>query len=134
MKNFLIVIANSHQAKIFSRINETKLHPLVELEAELDSNHEKPGVSFSRVGTLRHSIEPHTDRRKVERHQFAEKIAEALEEFDKTKSYNGLILLASHQVLSEIEKSLSHNLQQKLVKKMAKDLLEIEDKELEKYL
>lgn len=131
-----LVIANSHEAKIFEKIGDKKfdLNLICEITADLDSNHEKPGRTFNSTGSIRHGIEPHTDRRQVEKHKFAEKISETLFELDKEKHCDGLILMASHKVLEEIDKTLSHQLKQKITHKLAKDLIEFRDNELKEYL
>lgn len=132
----LVVIADSQAAKIFEKIGDKNfdLHLICKIEAELDSNHEKPGRSFNSASSLRHAVEPHTDRRQVEKHKFAEKISHILEEKEKEKSYDGLIILASHKLLEEIEKTLNDQLKQKITHKLAKNLIELTDKELEEYL
>lgn len=132
----LVVIADSQEAKIFEKIGDKEfdLNLISELKADLDSNHEKPGRTFNSTGSLRHGIEPHTDRRQVEKHKFAEKISETLFELEKAKHVDGLILLASHKVLEEIRKTLDHQLQTKITHKLAKDLIEYTPNELKEYL
>lgn len=132
----LVVVADSHEAKIFEKIGHKifDFNLICKIEADLDSNHEKPGRSFNSTGSLRHAIEPHTDRRLVEKHKFAEKISHTLQELEKTKSVDGLILIASHKVLEEIEKTLGNHLQHKVTHQVAKNLLEFTDAEIKSYL
>lgn len=132
----LVVVANSHKAKIFEKIGHKTfdLNLIYEIEADLDSDHEKPGRSFNSTGSLRHAIEPHTDRRLVEKHKFAEKISHNLQELEKTKSIDGLILIASHKILEEIEKTLGNHLKQKITQQFAKNLLEFTNAEIKNYL
>ena len=143
MKNFfrkkliyLLVVADSHKAKIFEKTGKKKcnLNLVCELEADLDSNHEKLGRSFNRIGPLRHAIEPNTDRRQVEKHKFAEKIMHTLEELEKEKRYDGLVLLASYKILEQIGKTINHQLKQKISHKLAKNLSNLTDGELKEYL
>lgn len=132
----LVLIADGQMAKIFEKIGSQKfdLNLLSEMESELDTNHEKPGRTQNSSGTLRHGFAPHTDRRDVERHKFAEKISAALDELEREKKFDGVILIASHKILSEVEKTLSSGLKQKITHKLAKDLVEYKKDELEKYL
>lgn len=132
----LLVIANAHEAKIFEKVGHEKitLNFICNIEAELDSNHEKAGRTFNSTGSIRHGIEPHTDRRQVEKHEFAKKISKTLEELEKETYFDGLILMASHKMLEEIDNSLNHQLKEKITHKLAKDLTEYTTEEIKEYL
>ena len=132
----LLVIADSQEAKIFEKIGDKNfdLHFISKIEAELDSNHEKPGRTFNSTGSIRHAIEPHTDRRQVEKHKFAEKISHALVELEKEKHFEGFILLASNKMLEELDHTLSEQLKHKITHKLAKDLIEFSTADLKEYL
>ena len=144
-KTSLVVVADSKKARIFEKIGHKKnnkkfdLNIICEIDAELDSQHEKPGRTFNSIGSLsmgslRHAIEPHTDRRQVEKHKFAEKISNNLAELEKDISFDSLILIASHKVLEEIEKTLTDQLGQKTTHKLAKNLVAFADNEIKEYL
>ena len=100
-----IVIVNAHHAKIFSKVfklagkNNASFDLLTELEAELDTNHEKPDRSFESVGTARHGVVPHTDRRDVEKQQFAKKVYEYLKIAENKNQFEDLILVASPRMM-----------------------------------
>lgn len=129
-----IVVASSQEARIFEKIgNKNELKLIGEVTAELDSNHEKPGRTFGSMNSLRHGIEPRTDRREVERHKFAKKIFETLLELEKEKPSDKLILVASHKMLQEIEQTLNAQLTQKVTQKLAKDLDKFTDAEVTEY-
>lgn len=132
----LLIIANAHEAKIFEKIGDKifDLNLLKEINAELDSNHEKPGRTFNSTGYIRHGIEPHTDRREVERHKFAAEISHFATELEKTNHYDGIIVIASHKILAELEATLDNQLQKKITHRLAKDLHEFSNTELKKYL
>lgn len=130
-----LVIASSQQARIFEKIGDKNhLNLISEVTAELDSNHEKPGRTFGSMNSLRHGIEPRTDRREVERHKFAKQIFETLLELEKEKTADKLILVASHKMLPEIEQALNAPLTQKVSQKLAKDLDKFTDAEVTEYL
>lgn len=135
-QNTFVIIASAKEAKIFEKIGDKNfdLNLLCDIEAELDSNHEKPGRSFESVGALRHGIEPHTDRREVERHKFAKKISDSLSQLQKEKHCDGLILFASHKMLEELDHALDHELKKKIIHKMAKELMEFTNHELKEYI
>lgn len=132
----LLVIADSHEAKIFEKIGDKNfdLHLVSKLEAELDSDHEKPGRTFNSSGSVRHAIEPHTDRRQVEKHKFAEKISHTLIELEKVNRFDGLIILASHKMLAELDHVLSDQLKHKITHRLAKDLIDFTTTDLKEYL
>jgi protein required for attachment to host cells len=131
----LVLIANSTEAKFFEKTGNIKfeLDLICEAVAELDSNHEKPGRAFS-SGSLRHAIVPHTDRRLVEKHHFAEKISQIIAEIEKERKFDGLILMGSHKILEELEKTLSNPLKKKITHKLAKDIIEFNKNEVKEYL
>lgn len=132
----LLVVADSHNAKIFEKIGAKvfDLNLICEMEAELDSGHEKLGRSFNSTGSIRHAIEPHTDRRQVEKHDFAKRISDKLLEIEKEKHCDSLILIASHKVLEEIEETLNDQLKKKVTNKLAKNLIEFTHNELKEYI
>lgn len=135
----LLVIADSQEAKIFERIS-TKQNPAFELnlisklDAELDTNHEKRDSGHNSVGSAGHGVEPHTDRRDVEKQKFATEICHALDELKKQKEFDDLILVASHKMLSDIEHSLSNELAKKVSHKLAKNLLEFKNSDIKDYI
>mgnify|MGYP001593278771 CR=1 FL=1 len=132
----LVVIADIQIAKIFEKNGDKKfdLHLISTLEAELDSNHEKRDTSFGSASSPRHGVEPHTDRRLVEKHKFAEKISHSLEELEKAKAYDALILVTPHKMLEEIQETLGNPLKQKITHKLAKNLVQMSFAEIKEYL
>lgn len=133
----LLIIANAHEALIFEKSgpkNNFDLKLVSELEAELDSNHEKPTRTFNSTGKIRHGVEPRTDRRKVERHKFAEEISKTSFDLETAKPYDHLILMGSHKMLQEIEDCLRPQLKAKISHKLAKDPLEFNSNELKEYV
>ena len=132
----LLVIADSHEAKFFEKIGNKNfdLHLISKIEAELDTNHEKLDSTFNSTGFIRHSVEPHTDRRQVEKHRFAEKISHALIELEKGRKFEGLILLASHKMLAELDHVLADQLKRKITHRLAKDLIDFTTANLKEYL
>ena len=130
-----VVVASSQQARIFEKVDgKNNFNLISEVTAELDSNHEKLGRTYNSVGSLRHAIEPRTDRREVERHKFATKISETLVDLEKAKPFHKLILVASHKMLPEIEQALDDHLTQKVTQKLAKDLGKFTDAEVQEYI
>lgn len=140
-KKILWVLAvNAHKAKIFEKNYKTAdgekpvLRLIHEAEAELDTNHEKPTSTHNSSGTLRHGVEPHTDRRDVEKQKFAAQISKTLENAENNHQFESLILLASPQMLGILEKSLDARIQNKITQKLPKNILDFKPHEIEEYL
>jgi protein required for attachment to host cells len=132
----LIVVADSQKAKIFAKTGHKKseFNLICDIDAELDVTHDKPGRTFNSTGSIRHAIEPHTDRRQVEKHDFATKISKTLFDMNKEQPCDDLILLASHKMLQELEDTLSNELKQKVTHKLAKNLIEFNNDEIREYI
>lgn len=131
-----VVVANAQEAKIFEKIGNKvfELNLILELAAELDSNHEKRTTSFNSIGNVGHGIEPHTDRRDVEKQKFAKKISESLEKIINQNQHEGVILIASHKMMNFLENSFSKHLQNKIAHKLSKDIAEFKNHEIKEYL
>lgn len=132
----LTIVASSQDAKFFEKTGaqNSDYRLIREITAELDSEHEKPGRTFSSTGSVRHAIEPHTDRRQVEKHHFAEKISENLLELEKSGQYEEFSLIASHAIMAELDKTLSNQLKQKITHKLAKDIVGFSNQDIKEYL
>lgn len=91
------------------------LHGLPDSEDRVQSHTEKsdrPGRSFaSSGGGIRHSIESHSDYRKLEKHKFTLAVAEALNHAALTKEFDQLILVAPPRSVGELRQSLSQQVQ-----------------------
>lgn len=131
-----IASINSHAAKFFERTEAETSDPklVLELAAELDSNHEKPGRTFNSVGSVRHGIEPHTDRRDVEKQKFAEQISKSLTNAEKENCFGKLILLASPKMLGILDKILDKKVQSKIISKSAINVTGLDAHGIRKYL
>lgn len=136
LKNW-IVLANAHHAKIFARTgkkNSPVFTFISQLEAELDTVHEKPGRTKDRVGSNHHAIEPHTDRRDVEHQKFARQIYDVVKNAEKEKQFTGLILVASSHMLECINDVFDDELQKKVKDKLMKNIVDFSEKEVKEYL
>lgn len=133
---FLVLIADSHEAKIFEKVGKKQfdLNFVSKLEADLDNGNEKPGRGLGNTGSMVHATAPHADRHQVEKHHFAEKISKAVADLDNAKNYEGLILIASHKILEELNHTLSKHLQSKVTYRLAKNLHEFSTEEIKKYI
>lgn len=132
-----VVVANAHQAKIFSKIANKKSSPFLlikEMKADLDSNHEKSGTGFSSAGGIRHGMDPHTDRRQVGKEKFAREIEKVLAQALNEKQYENLVLVISPSMAGAIESVFDKNLQNVVVNRLNKDIAEYSAQEAIEYL
>jgi len=89
-----------------------------------DLKSDKPGRSFaSSGGGVRHSIEPHHDYHKMEKHKFTVKVAHALDEAAAQRAFDGLILVAPKRSLGELRVLLSERVKGLLRQEVGKDLM-----------
>lgn len=91
------------------------LHGLPQPDDRVQSHTEKsdrPGRSFSSArGGVRHSIESHSDYRKLEKHKFTLAVADALNHAALAKEFDRLILVAPPRSIGELRQSLSQQVQ-----------------------
>lgn len=132
-----IIATNSHTAKFFEIIgsgenSDPKL--VLELAAELDSNHEKSGRTFNSAGNARHGIEPHTDRREVEKRRFAEEISTNLTKSERDNRFEKLILLASPKMLGILSELLDNKVSHKIISKSPVNIADLSAHEVKNYL
>ena len=131
-----IIVADSHSARIFSKLNKkSPLELLHQLVADLDlKEHKKPTKTYSNDGTLRHGVEPHTDPREVEKQHFAHEIINFIDHALKQNEFEDLILVAPPKMLGFLSNDLGEQLSKRVIKKIDKNITEMKIDELEKYL
>jgi len=127
-----IAVVGGRKAYIFELGSKKNLSLVKEIIADLDEVHEKPGRTHDSMGSGRHAIEPHTDRREVEKKDFAAKILENLSQDSKQNQFERLILISDPKMLGLINNNLDKNLIAKVQKSFSKNLAEMEISEIEK--
>lgn len=135
-KNILIVAINSHNACIFKKTEKKggRLTLIEKFTAELDAEHKIPDRTFNSTGSLRHAIEPHTDRRDVQKQDFSAKIAKIIEEKSNANEFDDLILFGPDKILNLVTASLNKGTNQKITKKFNKNLLDFKTAEMEEAI
>jgi protein required for attachment to host cells len=129
-----IAVVGAHKAYFFEKTTKENLSLVKEITADLDEEHEKPGRTFNSVGSVRHAIEPHTDRREVERQDFSTKVLENLSDGLNHNKFAKLVLIADPKMLGIINNSLDKNLASKLQKSFPKNLAEMEINEIREHI
>ena len=84
---------------------------------------DKPGRGFSRARDGRRgAFEPPHDFHKVEKHNFAARLAEHLERLREDGKFDRLVLVAPRRSLGELRKLLTPQVKKAVVHEVAKDL------------
>ena len=109
-----IAVVGGHKSYLFEKTKKAEISLIQEIHADLDEQHEKPGRTFNSTGNTRHAIEPHTDRREVERQDFSKRILENLSEGLKQNKFEKLILIAEPKMLGILNQHLDKNLASKI--------------------
>ncbi len=130
--NIWIVVADGARARFFTPSEDAK--KLVSLRSadlvapqsrvrprELKSD--KPGRTYSssRSG-VRHAFEPPHDYHKLEKHHFAQILADALDTACEKQEFDGFILVAPRRSLGELRGLMSKRVQRRLRLEVPKDL------------
>jgi len=92
------------------------------------------GAVIESVGGIRHMGEPHIDARREVKQHFAQAIADLLNHQSTEQEFDNLVLIAPSAMLSDIENGLNKKLHSKVSKKIAKELANLNIKELTEHL
>ena len=94
----------------------------------------KPGRTQESATTERHAMEPRTDWHRFEKHQFAKRMAEILEDAAKRKLYDRLVLIAPPQALGDLRAELGQHAKGRVTGELDKDLTHVAIHELPAHL
>lgn len=134
-----IVIADGARARVLQNNGPGKgLEALPDLM--LEGEHlragevmaDKPGRTFDSVGTGRHAMEPPTDPHEALKVQFAQHVADTLEQ--RADGYDRLILVAPPAALGHLRKSLASGVAGKIVGELGKDLTHLPNTDVPDHL
>jgi protein required for attachment to host cells len=143
-KTIWFVVANSGQSRGFvfdkdaralSELGEAAMSAPDVRTAVHNLKSDRPGRSFSSSGgNLRHSIEPHHDYHKAEKHKFIAGLAAFLDESVSKKQFDHLVIAAPQRSLGELRKVLSDRVRATVSGEIAKDLTKAPMKALGRQL
>ncbi|MEZ6030709.1 MAG: host attachment family protein [Hyphomonadaceae bacterium] len=94
---------------------------------------DRPGRSFTSMSDRRSAVQE-TDWHRLEKHLFAGRIAEGLNEAARRGRYKHLVIVAPPVILGELRKSLHKDVTDKVMAEVAKDLTHMPVYEIEKAL
>jgi protein required for attachment to host cells len=138
-----VLVADGAKARLLERDAPTA--PLVpasekcfsESEARAPSRElgaDRPGRVHESADTTRHAMAPRVDWHRFAKEQFANSVAEALEEAALQKKYEALILVAPPQTLGDLRGSLGRHTRALVTQEVAKDLTNLPDHEISSHL
>ena len=108
-------------------------HPKGRLQNK-DINTDKPGRSFDSMGQGRHSMGSDQDPIDHVAQQYASQLAELLNKGRLTNAYEKLVLIAEPKFLGILRAALDKNTALLVVQSINKELLDVKEEDLEKYL
>lgn len=141
MSTTWILVSNRSHARLFESIWPDKSlkrlkdipHPQGQLKNR-DINTDRPGRSFDSVGQGRHAMSAKLEPVEYIAQKFALDLAELLNEGRMSKAYDKLVLIAEPKFLGFLRMALDKNTAYLVTQSVDKDLLEVKDEELYKYL
>ena len=135
-----VLLADGSQAKVFSHSGPgTGLKPVTNLlfeEEPLRAREimaDKPGRSYSSVGSGRSAMEYSTDPVQVREARFVKAVADTLDRKFYESAFGRLVIAAAPTALGTIRGALSDQLRQAVVAELPKDLTKLPTPQLEKH-
>lgn len=134
-KQHLIVVANSGEARFFSRQSDTDpLTPLPAIHSEQASPQERDGHMNRGVGSGGVSLTPHTDPQHKRQMQFASQVSALVDRAIGDGACDELFIAASSPFLGELRMVLSEQARKRLSASIDMDLTSFGLTELERRL
>lgn len=140
-KTTWFVVADSARARIFTASGtKGKLREIADLshpesrlhDSELASN--GPGRSFDSHGQGRHSMEPATHPQDREAQAFAVEVARHIDRGHNEGGFDSLVLVAPPKFLGRLRPALSDSTRDAVVGELDKNLVDADEKTLERQL
>lgn len=135
-----VLLADGAQAKVFEHSGPgSGLTPVPDLLMEeeplkaQDIVTDRPGRSFSSVGSGRSAMEPSSDPVEVREANFVKSVAERLDRKYQQSAFSRLIIAAAPTALGTIRSAMSNGLKEAVVAEMPKDLTNLPTPQLEKH-
>jgi protein required for attachment to host cells len=117
-----ILIADAHTAKIFKRDGE-KLEAIAGMQP-----------TFPHSSDLKDKAEPYTRNDHRNEKEFSSEIALWLDNALRSNSYDRLVLVAAPRMLGHLRHAIGHNVQDRIVAQVDKDLTKMPENDLQAEL
>ena len=135
-----VLIADGAQARVLENTGPGKgLTQVDGLDFAIESKQaqeimaERPGRTFSSVGSARSGIEPKTDPVAYRETQFVKSLANMLDRQQQNGAYDRLIIAAAPIALGDIRKAMSAGVKKTVVAELDKDLTNLPTNQLDKH-
>tara|TARA_R110002020_G_scaffold14062_16_gene50003 strand:- start:2035 stop:2484 length:450 start_codon:yes stop_codon:yes gene_type:complete len=136
-----ILIADGAQARVVENTGPGKglqqvqgldwsIEPLQAQDIQAD----KPGRSFSSVGSGRSAMQPRTDPVEHRETEFVKSVAATLERRQQQGAFDRLVIAAAPIALGDLRKAMSANLRNTVVAELNKDLTNLPTAQLVEHL
>lgn len=139
-QNFLVVVANSNECKLYNYIQRPATLNLTEQLSHSASKLRNQELTSDREGhymgwgDARGAYSPHTEAKDEEIIIFVREIAHHLNKLRINHQLDPLIIVAPAPIYGKLCDHLDKNVQLQMVADIQKDLLKLNDNELLKYL
>lgn len=123
-----VVVADKCQATIYQIVKFPKLKQIKVLEHPESRLHDrdlvttKPGRTFQRGGSTRHSYQPEVGPKQMEVIKFATELGKYLVEEENQKTFNRLYIIAEPAFLGVLRQHINNGVKKTIVSEIAKDL------------
>ena len=95
---------------------------------------DRPGRAFKRAGTNYRSGMGDTDWHDLEKHRFAERVAEAMEKLVRDRNPAALVIAAPARTLADLRRAFHADVKSRLIAEIDKDLTNLPVDEIEKHI
>lgn len=131
MNNIWVLVAERSRARLFELDSPTaalrEIQDWADTQARLQKRQyetsEAQGRAFDSMGMNRHAMEPRTDIKRKEASQFAAELVQALKEGQAHRRFEGLILVASAEMLGLLHKHMDDSLRATVAGEIRKSLV-----------
>jgi protein required for attachment to host cells len=136
-----IVIADGARARLVSAEGHGEMLHVVE-QREFSSDHrpnrelqrDRPARVYESHGETRHGVEPKTDPHRELKRDFAQVIAEALDDSLALKHFDRLIVVAPPVTLGDLRRALSEAVKASVIAEVAMDLTKTPNSEVPRHI
>ena len=144
-ENIWILIADGARARVVGaegHDGKICLTEKLELSAEHGPNRDLSGDKPARVfesqkssaGTLRHAVEPKTDRHRELKREFAKEIADVMQSRLDLHQFDKLVVVAAPVTLGDLRRALSSAVKSTVIAEVSKDLTKVPNDELARHI
>jgi protein required for attachment to host cells len=95
---------------------------------------DRPGRAFKRAGTNYRSGMGDTDWHDLEKHRFAERVAQAMEKLVRDRNPAALVVAAPARTLADLRRAFHADVKSRLIAEIDKDLTNLPVDEIEKHI